>query len=271
MSKIKNYFNKLITRFKNYVPNTMATIKKDGKREISRLIIRFIGISMLLWGSIGYIDDQQQIQRNKDTIEVINEIKDTIGINPDTKVFDWAVFNTKMAAQNPDYVGWIIFEGLEIEFPVVLGDDNSYYLKHTFTNGYSKYGSIFMDYRNKGDFSDNQVVIYGHNMRDGQMFGPVEKLKDPAYYAGHEQVTIQTPAGLRTYRIFAITLVDADVVTMSLPKNDIPVQEKIDYYKSKALYATDVDTSKATQLLTLISCDDFVENGRIFIHAILVE
>ena len=65
---------------------------------------------------------------------------------------------------NPEIVGWIKGEGTGIDYPVMQADNNSYYLKHLYNGEYNNNGSIFMDYRNSGDFSDKNTVLYGHHM-----------------------------------------------------------------------------------------------------------
>lgn len=87
-----------------------------------------------------------------------------------------------LEAINPDVVGWIAAEGTEIDYPVVRGKDNDFYLRHLFMGEQNKLGSIFMDYRNHSDFSNKNTIIYGHNMKDGSMFSSLIKYKDQHYY-----------------------------------------------------------------------------------------
>lgn len=77
---------------------------------------------------------------------------------------------------NPDIVAWLRIEAAGIDYPVVQGTDNEHYLHYTFRGEASIAGSIFMDYRNTPDFSDEKVILYGHNMRDGSMFAKLKKL-----------------------------------------------------------------------------------------------
>ncbi len=88
--------------------------------------------------------------------------------------------NIDLKEINPDYMGWINIENTPIDYPVVKGKDNEFYLTRDFNKKYLALGSIFMDYRNKG-FEDKNVVIYGHHMRDKSMFGSLKKFKDIEY------------------------------------------------------------------------------------------
>ncbi len=77
----------------------------------------------------------------------------------------------------PSAIGWIYNQGTTLDYPVVQGNDNEYYLKHLIDGTENKLGSIFMDSRNQANFSDDITVIYGHNLEDGSMFTSLEKYK----------------------------------------------------------------------------------------------
>ena len=79
---------------------------------------------------------------------------------------------------NEDIVAWIQIPGIDVDYPVVQGEDNEYYLYHTFRKEANKAGSIFLDYRNRADFTEQRVIIYGHNMKDGSMFSSLKKYQD---------------------------------------------------------------------------------------------
>lgn len=81
----------------------------------------------------------------------------------------------KLEEINPDVIAWIEIPGLEISYPVVQGRDNDYYLHHLITGENHKSGSIFMDFHNQEDLSDRNSIIYGHNMKDGSMFGTLDQ------------------------------------------------------------------------------------------------
>lgn len=83
---------------------------------------------------------------------------------------------------NPDIVAWIRIDGLGIDYPVVQGEDNEHYLYYTFRGEANVAGSIFLDYRNKADFSDSKIILYGHNMKNGSMFGSLKKYQDESVF-----------------------------------------------------------------------------------------
>jgi sortase B len=208
--------------------------------------------------------------------DITEEVIDTTIENPDDFPVEEIVkgstpFHARLLETNADYVGWITLDGLSLDYPIVLGNDNAYYLTHSFYKKYSKYGTIFMDYRNKPDFSQPHTVLYGHHMRNNTMFARLDELRKKANYAANSTFTVYTPSGTKTYRIFSVYPVDASTTTIALPAIDADIQKRIADYKKKSLYATGVDTSKATRLITLVTCTWVVDNGRLLVHAIEVD
>ncbi len=253
------------------------------KNNVLRRVLTTVSIVMLMISFGLFIEDAissfnyRQTESDLDGLieEVTEDVIDTTTENPDdfpveTIVKGSDAFHTKLAATNADYVGWITLEGLDLDYPMVLGEDNAYYLTHSFYKKYSKYGTIFMDYRNKPDFSQAHTVLYGHHMRDNTMFARLDDLRKKANYAANSTFTVYTPNGIKTYRIFSVYPVDASTTTIALPATDSDVQTRIADYKKKSLYATGVDTSKATHLVTLVTCTWVVDNGRLLVHAIEV-
>ena len=86
---------------------------------------------------------------------------------------------------NEDVVGWLYLPDTVINYPVVQGEDNSYYLKHLVDGSYNANGSLFVDYHNKMDFSDDNTLIYGHHMDSGKMFATLVKYKNQEFYDAH--------------------------------------------------------------------------------------
>ena len=118
----------------------------------------------------------------------------------ETNDLNWPMIDFEsLSSINSDIVGWLYIEGTKINYPIVQGEDNSYYLKHLFDGKYNSSGCIFLDTRNNADFSDRHSVIYGHNMRDGSMFAGLTKYKKQAYYDEHPIALLVTPGG--NYRI----------------------------------------------------------------------
>lgn len=95
---------------------------------------------------------------------------------------------------NPDIVAWIRIPEV-FDYPVVQGEDNQYYLSHTFRKESNIAGSIFLDYRNSRDFTDRKNIIYGHNMKDGSMFHVLRNFQDMDFYNKHREILLYLPDG----------------------------------------------------------------------------
>ena len=109
---------------------------------------------------------------------------------------------------NPDTIGWIYIEDTPISYPVLQNDNNTYYLKHAYNNKYSGFGSIFIDYRCNGDLTDKNTLIYGHNTKNGSMFGSLKKYKNADYLKKHPYIYIVCENKTYKYQIFSIYTTD---------------------------------------------------------------
>ena len=118
---------------------------------------------------------------------------------------------------NPDCIGWIRFENIDISYPIMQGEDNEYYLKHTFKKTEHVAGSIFLDKDNSPDFSNRKSILYGHNMKDGSMFQGLHKYESESYLQEHNKVYLYLPDGeALTYTVIKCGYVKADSDTFWL-------------------------------------------------------
>lgn len=106
---------------------------------------------------------------------------------------------------NPDIYGWIVVPGTDnIDYPIMQGDDNDYYLNHEYTYGYLQAGSIFADCHCDRDTNGNfNTVIYGHNMQNGMMFSELIKFMDEDFFNNNKYIYLYTEKGMFTYLIFS--------------------------------------------------------------------
>lgn len=156
---------------------------------------------------------------------------------------------------NPDFVGWLYFPALDISYPIVQGEDNSYYLKRSFEGEKMNAGCIFLDCEASTDFSDRNSFLFGHNMRDGSMFGAMRQLLDgtveiddaPYFY-------IYTEDKVYIYRIFAYYKTRSTSDRYATFTSD----ESYDAYVAEALelsdFSTDCDFSTRGNIMSLSTC-----------------
>lgn len=125
----------------------------------------------------------------------------------DPPVVDFA----KLQSINSDVIGWLEIESIDsISYPIVQGSDNSYYLTHTVQGTENTSGSIFVDCNNMPDFLDCNTLIYGHNMKNGSMFGLLRHILEDKKYEESKYLWICTPQASYRYEIFSIQFARAD-------------------------------------------------------------
>ncbi|ANU45521.1 class B sortase [Enterocloster clostridioformis] len=96
---------------------------------------------------------------------------------------------------NPHIIAWIHIPGTPVSYPVTQGEDNSYYLNRTFSKAYNGAGCIFVDYRSSLPSEGGNTVLYGHNMKNGSMFGSLKRYWDNEYYREHSSFYLYTAEG----------------------------------------------------------------------------
>ena len=130
-----------------------------------------------------------------------------------------------LEALNEEVMGWIYLEGSAINYPVVKGKDNEYYLDHLFDGKYNHAGSIFMDYRNRMDLSDGHTIIYGHHMKNGSMFAGLSNYMRQEYYEAHPRGVLVTKEGAYAILFFAGYVTDTGSDSWDLDWADAAAKE----------------------------------------------
>ena len=173
--------------------------------------------------------------------------------------------------ENADMVSWIQIEGTSIDYPVMQTPaDPNYYLKHDFEKNYTDYGCPFMQADCDALAPSNNLIIYGHNMKDGSMFADLAKYRSKDFWQTHKTVWFDTALGSYAYEIFAVihTTVQADAadafpfyrfVDAAAPED---FADYVSACKARALYDTDISAEYGDKLLTLSTCDNITDNGR---------
>ncbi len=177
----------------------------------------------------------------------------------------------ELIERNGDYRGWINLPGTAISYPFVKGQDNDYYLKRSFDKTYDTKGTVFMDYRNLGFGFSQHILLYGHNMKDGSMFGDLKSYKDAAYALDNRFIEIEDLYGTRTFEIYASYYAEADSQFIQTTfTDDLEYQTFIQTQLENSDVSYDLFPSKNDNILTLVTCTYEVDNGRYFLHAVEV-
>lgn len=156
---------------------------------------------------------------------------------------------------NPDVLGWIAIPGTQLDYPYLKGEDNDYYLNHTWQKSRSAAGAVFMDVHCPDDFSAFNTILYGHNMKKGTMFGSLKKYRQQSYYEENPCIYIVDGRGVCRYEIFAAF--EAEVVrdTFRLDlDNDRKRDAFLNYSASMNTLETSVVPTHKDSLITLSTC-----------------
>lgn len=182
---------------------------------------------------------------------------------------DWS----GLVSVNSEIYAWIQFEGsdLDISYPVAKGIDNEYYLKHTVNGTANTSGSIYIDCENDPYFNDTNTFIYGHNMKNGSMFGKLKNYKKAEFYAGHEYFWIYTPDTRARYKIFSCyePAASSDAYRW-WPDFCDEYTAYLENAKAISIYDTGVDVSGSDQIITLSTCTSRGDDYRFIVQAKLV-
>ena len=159
-----------------------------------------------------------------------------------------------LLAQNEDIIGWLRMDP-DISYPIVRGIDNHYYLRRGIDKEYNRNGTLFLDCNNSG-FSDDHAIVYGHHMKSGAMFGQLDQYQDASYAAEHPIVTLYTPEGIFTYRIFcAVITTDGSWAYRAIRDSDPDMEDYLEQCRKEALYwDAEAEVSENDQILTLSTC-----------------
>lgn len=175
-----------------------------------------------------------------------------------------------LQAINPDVVAWIYMEGTQINYPVVQGEDNSYYLNRLFDGSYNSAGSIFMDYRSERDLSDRNTVLYGHHMQNGSMLGLITKYKDQAFYDEHPVCLVMTPDGNYTLEFLAgyVTDMNDDAWKLEFGSDDeymLWLEDAI----SRSNFTSTVEPTAQSRVVTFSTCTYEYNDARYVLVGVL--
>ena len=177
----------------------------------------------------------------------------------------------KLKEDNPDIVGWLEIEGTNINYPVLQGDDNEYYMSHNYKKEKSEKGSIFLDSNYDWDKPSSNLLIYGHNIITGEIFKDLLKYSDEEFYKEHKTIRFTTVEEDLEFEVLSAfksrvyyeseknvfryyQFIDA--------KNEKEYNEFVDNAKKSSIYDTNVNAEYGDQLITLSTCSYHTENGR---------
>ena len=184
----------------------------------------------------------------------IDKIEDNVD---DLDYYKNIINSARKKYNNNDVVGILEINNTDYIVPIMQGDDNKYYLKHTPYGEKSSMGSVYLDYRVDID-SSKKLLIYGHNSSNVDMpFKILEEFYDRDYYDNHKYVEITTSNMKKKYEVFSVFVETSDFSYMDINfENDDEYLKHINNLKNKSMYDTGVTLSKDDEILILQTCSE---------------
>lgn len=181
----------------------------------------------------------------------------------------------KLYSENENLIGWIKIDDTIIDYPVLKCDDSDYYLSHNFYEQSDRNGSIFMDPKCEVVNRSDNIILYGHHMQSGRMFGSLPKYENKSFYEKHRFITFDTIYEKGTYEIayvFRSHVFNEDDVVFKYYQfidagSDMEFHSNLSEMADMSLYDTGVTVRAGDELLTLSTCDYQEKNGRFVVVA----
>jgi sortase B len=239
------------------------------KNKILITLIQIVLIAVIIFSGIKIIEWIKSNKKNKD---IMSEIKENVVINNemDSNNEEYKIDFAKLKQKNSDAIAWIKVNGTDIDFPVVKGTDNSYYLTHNFDKEKNKAGWIFADYRNKFDGTDKNIIIYGHNMKNGSMFASLKDVIKEEWYnnENNKYIALITENENCKYQVFSVYQIETE--EYYLQTNISNFKEFVEKIKGRSKKDFNVDIKETDSILTLSTCADNTKY-RVVLHAVKIK
>lgn len=264
-------------------------IKKTNILVFILFIIALITLIYCVYKIINWQSDNIKVKKIEDKITDLNitkEVKDsekTNNVNPPEDKFDpyWDYIKMnllevdfeKLEKENPDTVGFINVPNTNINYPVVQGTNNSYYLTHDYSESYNDAGWIFMDYRNSNSSFDKNTIIYGHSRLDKSMFGTLRNATNKSWYnnKNNHVIRLSTKYENTLWQVFSVYTIKAEdyyIKTNFSDTNDYKTW--INKMLDRSIHNFNTSVSENDKVLTLSSC--YTTDGiRVVVQAKLIK
>lgn len=220
-----------------------------------------------------YVSFAETEDKSEETVSPATDSTEnsTAGIEaPDVSAWPQVDFE-KLSQINPDIVGWIYIEGTNINYPVVQGCDNSYYLKHLFDGSYNSSGCIFLDAGCASDFSDKHSIIYGHHMKDKSMFSGLMDYKDQNFYDEHSVALLVTPTAYYKIQFFSGYVSDTWGNAWDLSFNEYEYISWLNDIQRRSCFAPDHTPTSEDRIVTLSTCTYEFDTAKFVLHGYISE
>ena len=253
----------------------MAKHSKNENKKYLTILLQLIFWLILIYSLIEIV---KWYIHNKQNEEIMQEISTAVTIvTPEVQTTEteeiYKIDFNALKQVNSETVAFLKVNGTEIEYPIVKTINNDFYLKHSFNKTYNAAGWIFADYRNKLDDSDKNIVIYGHNRKNGTMFSSLRNILKKEWYNNPENLKIQfvTENEELVYEVFSIYQIEKETYYLQTDfNNDKEYSSFIKTLKSRSIKDFGIELTSENQILTLSTCAND-NNYRVVLHAKKIE
>lgn len=226
---------------------------------------------------------QSNIPETKTELETNSETKEETKENLENKVVSKEVehvnvpttFNKEVSFQNlhnenNDYLFWLYIPKTKIDYPVMMSKDNKDYLHSSFYKEKLYSGTLFIDALSNKRENQENLIVYGHNMKDGSMFGTLKKWRSAKYFNEHKFIEVYTEKEKRVYLIFAVREVSSNMDLLHYKLDGFTNEEYIQDARNNHIHFREFeDQYKNNQIMTLSTCMSN-DAKRLIINAVLL-
>lgn len=246
--------------------------------------------SLLVVGSLAYLADYSyRTKRLDDYAAIQKKLKNTALTTPETPETPVIHYDDDTADTLPDIlpeyqtlyslnkrlIGWVKIDDTYIDYPVLQTVNNDYYLNHNFDQEEDKNGSIFLDKDCSIYPRSTNLILYGHHMRSGRMFGQLNKYSSEKFYKEHKYIQFDTIYEKGTYEVMYVfrskIYEESEIVFKYYQFTDAVSETEFEsnmmQMADMSLYDTGVSAEYGDELLTLSTCDYYTSDGRFVVVA----
>lgn len=241
-------------------------------KKIIRLIMILICIAGIIFSCYKIFEEEIDLNENTKIMKEVASSVDVIEL-PDTKP-KYNIDFESLKKINSEVVGYIKVDNTRIDYPVVKGINNSYYLTHNLEKKYNVAGWIFADYHNKFDGTDKNIVIYGHKMKNGSMFGTLKDILNKSWYEkeNNKEIIFITDKYTYYYQVFSVYSIEPEDYYINTEfATEAEFSEFVKTIKSRSIFDFKLDVDSSDTVLTLSSCLDSYNKKRVVLHAKLMD
>ncbi len=267
----------------DYDPDMKHEILRELKKAQRRRSILLSVLGLCVVFSVGYLIyyysyyEKNDIEYSELSTLVKEDSGGTVEINYTEKQDKPPILKKyeTLYNKNRKLIGWLKIEGCDIDYPVMQTSNNEYYLDHNYNQEYDKNGSLFLDKDCDAAFPNDNMIIYGHHMKSGKMFGNLNYYSKESFWEDNKEFTFDTIYETGTYAVmyvFRSKIYSEEEIVFKYYQfidatSENEFNSNMEEMANMSLYDTGVTASYGDRLITLSTCDSSEADGRFVVVA----